>query len=37
VVVRDGIVSEGATVRNARQLQQLLEALDTSTREVVEV
>jgi hypothetical protein len=37
VVIRDGIVSEGATVRNARQLQQLLEALDTSTREVVEV
>ena len=37
VVVRDGIVSEGATVRNARQLQQLLEALETSRREVVEV
>jgi hypothetical protein len=27
VVVRDGIVSEGAIVRNPRQLQQLLEAL----------
>ena len=37
VVVRDGIVSEGATIRNARQLQQLLEALEASTREVVEV
>jgi hypothetical protein len=37
VVVRDGIVSEGATVRNARQLQQLLEALESSRREVVEV
>jgi hypothetical protein len=37
VVVRDGIVSEGATIRNARQLQQLLEALETSRREVVEV
>ena len=37
VVVRDGIVSEGATIRNAQQLQQLLEALETSTREVVEV
>jgi hypothetical protein len=37
VVVRDGVVSEGATVRNARQLQQLLEALETSRREVVEV
>jgi hypothetical protein len=37
VVIRDGIVSEGATVRNARQLQQLLEALETSRREVVEV
>jgi hypothetical protein len=31
VVVRDGIVSEGAVVRNARQLQQLLERLDPST------
>jgi len=29
VVVRDGIVSEGATVRNAGQLQQLLETLET--------
>jgi hypothetical protein len=37
LVVRDGIVSEGATVRNARQLQQLLEALESSRREVVEV
>jgi hypothetical protein len=36
VVVRDGIVSEGATVRNARQLQQLLENLKSSRREVVE-
>jgi hypothetical protein len=31
VVVRDGIVSEGAIVRNARQLQQLLEAMGPST------
>ena len=37
VVVRGGIVSEGAVVRNARQLQQLLEALESSTREVAEV
>ena len=37
VVVRDGIVSEGAVVRNARQLQQLLEALESSKREVAEV
>ena len=37
VVVRDGIVSEGATVRNERQLQQLLENLESSRREVVEV
>jgi hypothetical protein len=37
VVVRDGVVSEGATIRNARQLQQLLEALESSRREVVEV
>jgi hypothetical protein len=37
VVVRDGIVSEGATVRNASQLQQLLEGLESSRREVVEV
>ena len=37
VVVRDGIVSEGATIRNARQPQQLLEALESSRREVVEV
>jgi len=28
VVVRDGIVSEGAIVRNPRQLQQLLETLE---------
>ena len=31
VVVRDGIVSEGATIRNARQLQQLLETIGPST------
>jgi hypothetical protein len=31
VVVRDGILSEGAAVRNARQLQQLLEALGPSS------
>jgi len=37
VVVRDGIVSEGAIVRNPRQLHQLLENLQSSTREVVEV
>jgi hypothetical protein len=37
VVVREGIVSEGAIVRNPRQLQQLLEALEPSTREAVEV
>jgi hypothetical protein len=37
VVVRDGIVSEGAVVRNPRQLQQLLETSESSTREVVEV
>jgi hypothetical protein len=30
VVVRDGIVSEGATVRNAGQLKQLLETLESS-------
>ena len=36
VVVRDGIVSEGATVRSPRQLQQLLEALEPR-REVVEM
>ena len=33
VVVRDGIVSEGAVVRNPRQLQQLLETLGPSTRD----
>jgi hypothetical protein len=32
VVVRDGIVSEGATVRNPRQLSELLERLDKPTR-----
>ena len=37
VVVREGIVSEGAVVRNPRQLQQLLENLQSSTREGVEV
>ena len=35
VVVRDGIVSEGAIVRNPRQLQQLLETLAPSTGEGV--
>jgi hypothetical protein len=35
VVVRDGIVTEGAVVRNPRQLQQLLETLASSTREEV--
>jgi len=34
VVVRDGIVAEGAVVRNPRQLQQLLETLESSTREI---
>jgi len=32
VVVRDGIVIEGAVVRNPRQLQQLLETLEPSTQ-----
>lgn len=32
VVVRDGIVSEGATVRNPRQLRELLERLEAPTR-----
>jgi hypothetical protein len=31
VVVRDGIVSEGATIRNAHQLQQLLETIGPAT------
>jgi hypothetical protein len=31
VVVRGGLASEGAVVRNARQLQQLLEAIGPST------
>jgi hypothetical protein len=35
VVVRDGIVSEGAVVRNPRQLHQLLETLGSSPREEV--
>jgi hypothetical protein len=35
VVVRDGIVSEGAIVRNSRQLQQLLDTLAAPTREEV--
>lgn len=35
VVVRDGIVSEGAVVRNPRQLQQLVESLGSSTGEGV--
>lgn len=34
VVVRDGIVSEGAIVRNPRQLQQLLQNLEESGGEV---
>src|SRR6476659_7095038 len=33
VVGRDGMVSEGAVVRNARQLQQLLDTLAAPTRE----
>jgi len=32
VVVRDGIVSEGATIRNPHQLAELLERLDTQAR-----
>ena len=32
VVVRDGIVSEGATVRNPRQLHELLERLEAPIR-----
>lgn len=35
VVVRDGIVSEGAVVRNPRQLQQLLDTLAAPTGEGV--
>jgi hypothetical protein len=35
VVVRDGIVSEGAIVRNPRQLQQLLDSLGSSPGEGV--
>jgi hypothetical protein len=35
VVVRDGIVSEGAVVRNPRQLHQLLVAVAAPTREEV--
>ena len=35
VVVRDGIVSEGAVVRNSRQLHQLLERMEPPTREGV--
>ena len=35
VVVRDGIVSEGAIVRNPHQLDQLLETLGSSTGEGV--
>jgi hypothetical protein len=31
VVIRDSIVSEGATIRNAHQLQQLLETIGPST------
>jgi hypothetical protein len=37
VVVRDGIVSEGAIVRNPRQLQQLLEVLESSRQEAVQL
>jgi hypothetical protein len=33
IVVRDGIVSEGAVVRNPRQLQQLLETVESSEHE----
>jgi hypothetical protein len=35
VIVRNGIVSEGAIVRNPRQLQQLLEALESARLEAV--
>jgi hypothetical protein len=35
VVIRDGIVSEGAVVRNGRQLQQLLDTVAAPTREEV--
>ena len=35
VLIRDGIVSEGATVRNASQLQQLLDTVTAPTREEV--
>jgi len=35
VLVRNGIVSEGAVVRNPHQLQQLLEALESSRLEAV--
>jgi hypothetical protein len=31
VVIRQGIISEGAVVRNARQLQQLLDTLEAPT------
>ena len=34
VVVRDGIISEGAIVRNPRQLQQLLQTVEESGEEV---
>jgi len=37
VVVRDGILTEGATIRNAHQLQQLLEALGPSGQTLSEV
>jgi hypothetical protein len=33
VVVRDGIVSEGAVVRNPRQLREIIERIDLSTDE----
>lgn len=36
VLVRGGIVSEGAVVRNPRQLQQLLEMLESPAREGVD-
>jgi hypothetical protein len=35
VLIREGIVSEGATVRNSRQLQQLLDTLAAPTTEEV--
>jgi len=37
LVVRDGIVSEGAAVRNPRQLQELLERLEAPSKKVEHV